>query len=73
MGYGNGEGASRARGGRLFVECYPEPGFPLNDGFLGTVSKSDSGTHTAGTRNIKVKSYETAYRVLPRQAPPDPL
>jgi hypothetical protein len=52
MGYGNGEGASRARGGRLFVECYPEPGFPLYDGFLGTVSKSDSGTHAQLERGI---------------------
>ena len=41
MGHAKGEGASKAKGGRLFIECYPVAGFPLYDGFnsLGSVRK----------------------------------
>jgi hypothetical protein len=42
MGYAKGEGASWAKGGRLFIECYPVAGFPLYDGFssLGSDPKN---------------------------------
>jgi hypothetical protein len=33
LGHAKGEGASRAKGGRLFVEYYPVAGFPLYDVF----------------------------------------
>jgi hypothetical protein len=40
--HAKGEGASRAKGGRLFIECYPVAGFPLYDGFnsLGSGRKT---------------------------------